>query len=284
MHPQPVVRLSALSGRYQVLLCDVWGVLHNGAAIFPEAATALANFRERGGHVILLSNASRLGKVVNAQLAELGLTNKAYDSLITSGDITRDYVAAAPNCAIFDVGPGDAHSIFEGLDVRFTALEDAALAITSGAFSGHHDEVEQIQSLLCEMRSTDLLLLCANPDVITELAGCRVQCSGAVAERYAQLGGRVIYAGKPQKPIYGRALRLAAELRGELVRQDSVLVIGDSLRTDIAGATANGFDSLFLWGGIHAAELGLKPSRAELAKLFSRTAIYPTTVAHRLVW
>jgi HAD superfamily hydrolase (TIGR01459 family) len=128
------------------------------------------------------------------------------------------------------------------------------------------------------------MILCANPDVVTVLAGCRVQCSGAVAESYAQLGGRVIYAGKPQRPIYERAFRLAAELRGEPVGRERLLVIGDSLSTDIDGAATNGLDSLFLWGGIHAEELGSKPSCAALAELFARSALYPTAVAHRLMW
>jgi HAD superfamily hydrolase (TIGR01459 family) len=234
--------------------------------------------------VILISNASRLSRTVNAQLDKLGFPREAYDSLITSGDVTRDYVAARPNCAVFDVGPGDANAIFEGLDVRFTSWDQADLVVTSGAFDDINDDLAQLQSVLCDMRSRDLLLLCANPDVVTELAGRRVQCSGAVADCYARLGGRVIYAGKPQAPIYDRALDVAAELRGESMRRDRVLVIGDSLSTDIAGANANGFDSLFLWGGIHAGELGSSPSSGALAELFARNALSLTAAAHRLVW
>lgn len=282
--PAACERLSSLSGQYDVLFCDVWGVIHNGATIYADAATALARFRASGGHVILISNASRLSRIVNAQLDTLGLAKEAYDSLITSGDVTRDYVAARPNCAVFDVGPGNAHAIFEGLDVQFTSWDQADLGVTSGAFGDINDGLAQVQSVLRDMRSRDLLLLCANPDVVTELAGRRVQCSGALAGCYARLGGRVIYAGKPQAPIYDRALNVAAELRGGSVRRDRVLVIGDSLSTDIFGAKANGFDSLFLWGGIHAEELGSNPSCSALNELFARNALSPTAAAHRLVW
>ena len=120
----------------------------------------------------------------------MGIPTEAYDSVVTSGDITRDYIAARPNCAIFDVGPGDARSIFEGLDMRFTSMKDADLAVTSGAFSDVNTSLAQMQSVLLEMRSKDLLLFVRNPDAVTELAGRRVQCSGAFAECYAELGGR----------------------------------------------------------------------------------------------
>lgn len=276
--------LSSLSDQYDVLLCDVWGVIHNGATIYAEAATALTRFRKHGGHVILMSNASRLSGMVNAQLHKLGLPKEAYDSLITSGDVTRDYMAARPDCAVFDVGPGDARAIFEGLEVQFTSWNQADLVVTSGAFGDVNDGLAKVHSVLRDMRSRDLLLLCANPDVITELAGRRVQCSGALAVSYAQLGGRVTYAGKPQTPIYNRALNIAAELRGASVRRDRILVIGDSLSTDIAGAKANGFDSLFLWGGIHAEELGPNPSWGALNDLFARNIVTPTAAAHQLIW
>ena len=151
----PNARLSGLSVQYDVVLCDVWGVVHNGATIYAGAAHALVRFRERGGCVILISNASRLGTMINSQLEKLRLPRDAYDSLITSGDVTRDYIAARPNCAVFDVGPGDSRSIFEGLAVRFTSLNDAELAVTSGAFSDAKDSLDELQPVLSAMRSKD---------------------------------------------------------------------------------------------------------------------------------
>ena len=275
-------RLSNLASRYDTVLCDVWGVIHNGTAIYADAARALELFRGHGGSVILVSNASRLGPVVAEDLEKLRFPVSAYDALITSGDITRDYIARRPNCSVFDVGPGDARPIIEGLNARLTSLQEADIAITSGAFDD--DRLDDLQPVLTEMQAKDLLLLCANPDVVTELGGRRVQCSGAVGERYAELGGRVIYAGKPQAPIYEHCLAVATELRETSVSRDRVLVIGDSLRTDIAGAAANGFDSLFILGGIHAVELGSNPTLSSIAKLLDLSGLIPTAIAQRLVW
>jgi HAD superfamily hydrolase (TIGR01459 family) len=277
-------RLSTLAWKYDLILCDIWGVVHNGAAVFPEAAAALMQFRQRGGSVILISNASRLGTSVTSTLEELKMPLATYDALITSGDITRDLIAIRPGCAVFDIGPGDARRILEGLKVRFTAMHDADLAISSGAFDNVDYRPEDMMPLLLDMHAMNLVLLCANPDVTTELNGCRVQCSGALAELYGKLGGTVTYAGKPQAPIYRRALAVASELRGVPVPHDRILVIGDSLSTDIAGAAANGFASLFVWGGIHREELGPDPTRSALTQLFSETTIIPTAVTRQLIW
>jgi HAD superfamily hydrolase (TIGR01459 family) len=281
---EPYEPLSTLACQYDVILCDIWGVIHNGAAVFPEAVTALRQFRLGGGSVILLSNASRLGTMVAAELQQLEGPTPEYDALVTSGDVTRDLVSAQPGCSVFDLGPGDTRPILEGLEVLFTTPHHADLAVTSGAFHGMKENLESLQPLLVEMRIQDLPLLCANPDVITELAGLRVQCSGAVAERYAELGGYVTYAGKPQPPIYERALAVAASLRHKTSARERVLVIGDSLRTDIAGAVANGFASLFVSAGIHARELGARPSADDFQELFVQENLVPTAVTHRLVW
>ena len=222
----PDASLSTLAEKYDLILCDIWGVVHNGATVFPEAAAALMQFRERGGSVILISNASRLGTSVTSYLKELKLPLAAYDALITSGDVTRDLIAVREGCAVFDIGPGDARPILEGLRVRFTAMDDADLAISSGAFVNTGEKPEDLTPLLLEMHAKGLVLLCANPDVATELNGRRVQCSGALGELYERIGGTVIYAGKPQTPIYQRALAVASELRGFPVPHIRILAIG----------------------------------------------------------
>jgi len=276
--------LSTLARKYEVVLCDIWGVVHNGAAIHAEAADALRLFRERGGSVILVSNASRLGTMVTSQLEELGMSSSAYDAVITSGDITRDYIAARPGCALLDVGPGNARLICQSLNVRFTSIQEADFAISSGAFDSADKTPEDLVPLLLDMRAKSIVLLCANPDVATKLGGRQARCSGALAELYGELGGTVIYGGKPQAQIYEKALAVAAEVRGTSVRRERVLTIGDSLRTDIAGAIANGFASLFVLGGIHAEELGVLPTSAALEQLYMRFSAFPTAVTDRLVW
>jgi HAD superfamily hydrolase (TIGR01459 family) len=275
-------RLSTLAPRYDVVLCDVWGVIHNGMTVYAEAARALELFRAQGGCVILVSNASRLAPMIATHLDKLKFPRTAYDALVTSGDIARDYIAHRPDCSVFDVGPGDARPILEGLTIRFTSLHEADIALTSGAFGDH--SLDDLNTVLAKMRAKDLPLLCANPDIVTELGGRRVQCSGAVGQRYGELGGRVTYAGKPEAPIYAHSLAVAAELCRRPASRGRVLVIGDSLGTDVAGAAAHGFDSLFIWGGIHAAQLGSSPTRASVDELLDQFDLVPTALAQRLVW
>jgi len=282
----PLASLSTLAHKYDVILCDVWGVIHDGLAVHPAAREALTQFRESGGSVILLSNASRLSAMVTPELERLGMISGAYDALITSGDITRDFLSMRPGISVFDVGPGSARAICEGLDMRFTTMQEADIAVAGGAFQDDSKAIDKLRPLLHDMLGRRLLLLCANPDVVTELGGRRVKCSGALAEIYAEIGGLVHYAGKPHTPIFERALTLAAELRNGPVARERVLVIGDSIRTDIAGARANGFDSLFVASGIHAQELGSSPfyTPNALERLFSASGFTPSAVTWRLFW
>ena len=277
--------LSALAYRYDLILSDVWGVIHDGAAIHPAARAALSHFRESNGSVILLSNASRLSVAVTPELERLGMPASAYDALITSGDITREFLSKRPGISIFDIGPGSASTLCEGLDVRFATLTDAEIGITAGAFQQYDVAIDRLLPLLEEMLARNLVMLCANPDVITQLGEHRVQCSGALAEAYSERGGSVLYCGKPHAPIFEQALGLASALRGDPVPRERVLVIGDSLRTDIAGAVAKGFDTLFVASGIHAQELGgREPTTIALERVFSETGLTPTAVTWRLAW
>jgi len=274
--------LSSLAPRYDVVLCDVWGVIHDGATVYPAATRALELFRAQGGCVILVSNASRLAPMIATHLDKLKFPLSAYDALVTSGDITRDYIARRPGCSVFDVGPGDARLILDGLPARLASLHEADIALTSGAFVDH--SLDDLNTVLATMRAKDLPLLCANPDMVTELGGRRVECSGAVGKRYSELGGCVTYAGKPEAPIYEHCLAVAAKLCRRTVSRGRVLAIGDSLRTDIAGGAANGFDTLFIWGGIHAAEIGNSPTTTSVGKLLDQFDLVPTALARRLVW
>jgi len=223
--------------------------------------------------------------LVAQDLERLGLISTAYDALITSGDISRILLSKNPGISVFDVGPASARAICQGLDVRFTTIEDADIALSAGAFKEDFQLIDQ-RPVLQHLLDLQLLLLCANPDVETQLGNRRVKCSGALAELYAKMGGLVHYAGKPYAPIFERAVALASELRAVPIERGRVLVIGDSIRTDISGAAANGFDSLFVTSGIHAQELGLPEliTPSALKRLFADTGVTPTAVTGRLAW
>jgi HAD superfamily hydrolase (TIGR01459 family) len=279
-------RFSTVAARYDVVLCDIWGVVHNGIAAHEQACDALARYRAGGGTVILITNAPRPSPWVVRQLDRLGVPAGAYDDVMTSGDLTREVVAARKGGAVFHIGPQRDISIFDGLDVRFAPVETAEYVVCSGLFDDTTETPDHYRDLMAAMRARGLFMLCANPDLVVERGDERVYCAGAIADLYGTLGGDVLYAGKPHRPIYDAALAKAAVARGAAVAPPRTLAIGDSLRTDMRGARALGIDGLFISGGIHAAELGQResPSRDALVAMFAAADVTPQSVAPRLAW
>src|SRR5215471_11508623 len=239
-----IEHFSTLAPAYDVVLSDVWGVVHNGIAAYPQAGEALARFRARGGTVILVSNSPRPGQPVRGQLDRLGVIRAAYDGVVTSGDVTRGVLAQRPGANVFHIGPERDLSIFAGLDICFTSLAAADCVVCSGLFDDEVETAEDYRDLLGRLRARALLMVCANPDVVVERGDRLVVCAGAIADLYATMGGEVIYAGKPYRPIYDLALAEGAAFRGAPVAPARVLAIGDSVRTDLQGALALGIDCL----------------------------------------
>src|SRR5215470_20523 len=281
-----VDRFSTVAPRYDVVLCDIWGVVHDGIAARVQACDALIRYRADGGTVVLITNAPRPSPWVVRQLGRLGVPADAYDDVMTSGDLTREVVASRRGGAVFHIGPQRDISIFDGLDVRFTPVEAAEYVVCSGLFDDTTETPDDYRDLMATMRGRGLFMLCANPDLVVERGNERVYCAGAIAELYDTLGGDVLYAGKPHRPIYDAALAKAAAVRGAAADPARTLAIGDSLRTDITGARALGIDGLFVSGGIHAAELGQSesPSRDALIAMFAAADVTPQAVTPRLVW
>jgi HAD superfamily hydrolase (TIGR01459 family) len=249
-----VERLRDLIGGVEVVLSDIWGVVHNGLESFPEACEALHTFRQQGGTVILITNAPRPADSVQRQLRKLGVADETYDAIVSSGDLTRHFVADHPGKKIFWVGPGRDSSIHRGLDAPLTPLEAADYIICTGLFDDETESAEDYRSMLLQARERRLTLICANPDIVVERGDRLIYCAGAIAELYRELGGEVIFYGKPHRPIYERAMALAAEQRGKPAEPGRVLAIGDSVRTDLAGAHGFGIDCLFITRGIHSEE------------------------------
>jgi HAD superfamily hydrolase (TIGR01459 family) len=236
---------------------------------------------------MLISNAPRPGEVVVGHLDRLGVMREAYDGIVTSGDVTRAVVADRPGQTVFHLGPARDQPIFAGLDVRFAPTPAKAdYVVCSGLFDDERETAEDYRDMLDGMRARNLFMVCANPDVVVERGDRLVYCAGAIADLYAILGGEVLYAGKPHPPIYDTALARASEWRGAEVSRARVLAIGDSVRTDLRGATALNIDSLFVIAGIHAEELGGRdnPDLAALGRIFAAAAVHPKAVMHRLVW
>ena len=245
--------LSHLSGHYDVILSDIWGVVHNGKAAFAAACTALAAFRLAGGTVVLITNAPRPSPPILEQLAQLGVPDSAFDAIVTSGDVTLGLIAAHGNAPLYHIGPPRDLALFEAL-VDMPALVPLAQAdyvVVTGLFDDLSETPADYDRALAQMRARALPMICANPDIVVHVGNRLLYCAGALAERYAQQGGTQVCAGKPFAPIYARALELAAQHRKSAFKPDRVLAIGDAFATDIKGAAAQGLDALMITAGIH---------------------------------
>jgi HAD superfamily hydrolase (TIGR01459 family) len=277
---------STLARDYDVVLSDVWGVVHNGVAAFPEACDALTRFREGGGTVVLITNAPRPNGVVATQIEHFGAPRSIYDAIVSSGDVTRDEIVKRPGQTIFHVGPKRDLAIFEGLDVTFAPPESADYVICSGLFNEDTETPDDYRDLLGQMLARNLFMVCGNPDVVVERGEHLLYCAGAIADLYARLGGEVLYAGKPYAPIYDLALKLARRVRGKDVDHKRVLAIGDSVRTDFTGAASYGIDCLFVTAGIHSAEFGGRddPDPDAVERVLVAAGGKPRAIARKLMW
>lgn len=265
---------------YEVLFCDVWGVVHDGLAGYPEANAALTEFRKQGGSVILVSNAPVPNNQVRMMLDERRLSRDAYDDIVSSGDIAIEHLSGQNYRRIHAIGPMDRDAaLFEMVDAELTGLENAEAILCSGLNDDINETAESYRERLNAALARNLPFVCANPDKVVDVAGRLYLCAGAIADLYEHMGGQVFWAGKPYPPAYDTALERTQEIRGKAVSTESILVIGDALRTDIIGAQRAGIDALFIAGGIHREDL-MQDDRIcpdKLARLFDESA--PPAVA-----
>jgi HAD superfamily hydrolase (TIGR01459 family) len=282
--PPIIPHFSALAPDYEVLLSDVWGVVHNGLAAFPHACDALMRARARGATVVLITNAPRPSDVVARQLDKLHVPREAYDAIVSSGDVTRAVIESRPGQSLFHLGPERDRSMFAGLNVA--PLESADYVVCTGLDDDEVETPDDYRARLETMLARKLFMVCANPDVVVERGPQLVYCAGAIADLYATLGGEVLYAGKPYRPIYDMALDKAQAASGKRAALSRVLAIGDSVRTDLKGARAVGVDFLFVTSGIHAEEFGgrERPDGALLKTAFAAAGEMPKAVMRELTW
>jgi HAD superfamily hydrolase (TIGR01459 family) len=284
--PPLIPHFSEIAPGYDVLLCDVWGVVHNGVVAFPPACDALMRARARGAAVIFITNSPRPSEQVGRQLERLHVPRETYDGMVSSGDVTRGVIEQHRGKSLCHIGPDRDHSIFTGLDVRFAPLDSADYVVCSGLDDDDVDTPEDYRGRLETMRKRNMLMVCGNPDVVVERGDRLVYCAGSIADLYATMGGEVLYAGKPYRPIYDMALAKAEAAAGKKPALKRVLAIGDSMRTDLKGANTLGVDFLFVTSGIHAEELGgrERPDAGALKNAFTAAGDMPKAVMRHLVW
>jgi HAD superfamily hydrolase (TIGR01459 family) len=242
--------------------------------------------RAQGKTVVFITNAPRPGEAVIRQLDRLHVPHETYDAIVTSGDVTRSVIEARKGQSLCHFGPERDRVIFSGLNVHFAPLESADYVVCSGLDDDDRETPEDYRARLEIMLKRKLFMVCGNPDLVVERGPRLVYCAGSIADLYATMGGEVLYAGKPYRPIYELALQKAEVAAGGKPVLDRVLAIGDSVRTDLKGARTIGVDFLFLTSGIHAEELGGRdrPDVNALKSVFAAAGDMPKAVMRDLVW
>jgi HAD superfamily hydrolase (TIGR01459 family) len=239
--------LDVLDPKYRLILCDIWGVVHDGVRLYPGAAARLRRWREEGRRVILITNAPRTADAVARQLARLDLPRDCWDGISTSGEAGIEALNMLARPVGF-VGTAGDRANLEGRGVRI-ADDDSFSDLACTGITEDRPRPEDYRLELERWAARDVLMHCLNPDRVVMRGGALEACAGAIADLYEQLGGRVAWYGKPHATIYRHALHLAGD-----PPSSEVLAIGDGLRTDILGAARMDFDAIFVSGGIHAGE------------------------------
>jgi HAD superfamily hydrolase (TIGR01459 family) len=280
--PALINGLSDIASTYDAIICDVWGVLHNGKKAYLRAADALRRFRGERGPVVLLTNAPRLADGVEWLFDRVGLPKDFYDSIVTSGlaaraDLERR-TEGARSLPIFNLGPPRDNPLFQGLNLRLVTPEEAELVLCTGLFDDETETPDDYRGMLDVFRARNLPFLCANPDIVVQRGDRLIYCAGAIARLYETMGGQIVYYGKPYPAVFERAV---AELRARGAAQ-RLLVIGDGIETDILGAQRMGLDALFIGGGIHGEQLKEHPEA--LANLFRKSGVSAVAAMPALVW
>lgn len=245
--------LSDVADDYDVLFCDVWGVIHNGRESFAPALDALSAFRRTRGPVVLVSNAPRPSRDVVPQLRALNVPDDAWSAFVTSGDASRVELAKRSPGPAWAVGPARDAALYEGLGLDFVETPEAAAFVScTGPFDDDLETPEDFRARFKVCVDLGLEMVCANPDRVVQRGDKLIYCAGALADLYAELGGSVIMAGKPYPPIYTIAREAAVRVKGSALDDRRILVIGDGVPTDVRGANDQGLDCLFIAAGIHA--------------------------------
>jgi HAD superfamily hydrolase (TIGR01459 family) len=291
--------LSDIAARHDALICDVWGVVHDGHHAHEAACDALRRFRGEHGPVVLLTNAPRVPEAVEEQFADIGVPRDCYDVIVSSGgaaraELERRAGATAPRSGdhfasggatlkkplpLYYVGTDRDVSIFQGLDVGFAPLEEAEVVLCTGLRDDDAEAPADYGPELAAIAARGLTMLCANPDLVVHRGKRLYWCAGALARDYAALGGAVIHYGKPYAPVYEMALA-AARARGPAGKP---LAIGDGMPTDIKGANGQGLPALFIADGIHGEEI--EPyTGAHLDELLGRNGVHAAAALRALSW
>ncbi len=255
--PQALLGLREIAPDVSAIVCDLWGVLHNGVEAHSDAIEALTNFKKLGKPVVLLSNSPRPSSAVESQLKAMGVPKACYDAITTSGDLAVDVMNTEfAETRYFHLGPQRDKPTIDGIaSEQVVDISDADIVLCTGLFEDDGLSLEQHDDVLAKAKARGLEMVCANPDRVVDYAERRAFCAGALADRYAAIGGKVRWLGKPHDVAYRAVMRQIDNLTDMPYEKSQILAIGDSLVTDIAGANGVGFKSILVVDGLHKNDL-----------------------------
>ena len=279
-----------LAERYDGFVLDLWGVIHDGVNAFPHAVETLGHLRRAGKRTLLLSNVPRPNEAVRSMMRRMGIEDALYTDIMTSGEAVRRSLIAPPDLwwtqlgrRMYHMGPERDRPVYEGLPIEVVGRPAEADFVLNTGPDDHRNpsDMNEFEADLQECAEHRLKMICANPDLVVIRGGVRVLCAGSLAVRYRELGGDVRSLGKPEPAVYQPVL----ELMG--LPPDRVLAVGDSLRTDIAGAAGVGIDACWVLDGIHGAALsngagGFDPAKTDAAA--AEAGLSPVASLPRFVW
>lgn len=280
-----------LADRYDGFILDVWGVIHDGVTLFPGVADTLDRLADMGKPFVMLTNAPRRSAAVAEGMIAMGMPERHTRRILSSGEATfldmkertNPFYAGLGN-ACLHIGPDRDLGLFDGLGwTRAETADDAALILNTGPWEDG-ETVADYEDLLADCARRGLPMVCANPDLVVMRGGQRLICAGSLAERYEELGGAVRYFGKPKVEIYDYCFRTLG-----IADRSRIAAVGDSFRTDLAGARNAGIDAILALGGIHAEELGVlaltdAPDPVALGALAERWDVHPVASIPSFAW
>ena len=263
---------------YDALICDVWGVIHNGRELFEGVNDCLVKFRSKQKPVVLLSNAPRPSKYIERMLNQLGLERKSFNEIVTSGDMTMSVLNESHyGSKCYHIGPDRDLNIFDGVNVSRVSFDEADFLFVTGLFDDETEDENSYSSILDEAKKRNLKLICANPDIVVQRGEKLIPCAGAIAKKYEEIGGKAINIGKPFSPIFDKAVNLIKGINEN--QNPRIIVIGDGLETDIKGANILKMDSLLVLGGLFASE-----SERNIIEVLKKKNIFPSYYTEELKW
>ena len=267
-----------IEDNYDALICDVWGVIHNGRELFESVNDCLVNFRSKQKPVVLLSNAPRPSKYIERMLNQLGLDRKSFNEIVTSGDLTMSVLNESHyGSKCYHIGPDRDLNIFDGVNVSRVSFDEADFLFVTGLFDDETEDENSYSSILDEAKKRNLKLICANPDIVVQRGEKLIPCAGAIAKKYEEIGGKAINIGKPFSPIFDKAVNLIKGINEN--QNPRIIVIGDGLETDIKGANILKMDSLLVLGGLFASE-----SERNIIEVLKKKNIFPSYYTEELKW